>query len=150
MDLLSLAFAGGRRSVLVAGRRRGFAFLDLGLLGLGLGLGGGLAARGGVLAFQVDQQITGLEGIADLDVQGGDLAGLGGRDLHAGLVGLQHHQALFGLDGIADLYQQLDDFAVATADVGYADGLAHSCFLLSVCRISNPGDCASRCRCRTW
>ena len=81
--------------------------------------------RSGALGFQFQQFVAFFQAVAQLDLQALDDTGLGSRDFHARLVRFQGQDALVGFDTVADFYKQLDDFAVAAADVRYSNEFAH-------------------------
>ena len=81
--------------------------------------------RSGALGFQFQQFVAFFQAVAQLDLQALDDTGLGSRDFHARLVRFQGQDALIGFDTVADFYKQLDDFAVAAADVRYSNEFAH-------------------------
>ncbi|MCY1519283.1 hypothetical protein D9M68_540330 [compost metagenome] len=91
----------------------------------GLGRRGRRSGFGAALGFQFEQLVAFLQAVAELDLEALHHPGLGSRDLHAGLVRLQGQQALVGFDTVADLDEQLDNFTLTAADVGYANQFTH-------------------------
>jgi len=128
LDVLDAGCGGGGRLALARGgsRRFGFRRFRLGGRCLGLGFGRLFAA----FHFQLEDFVTFFQGVADLRLDAFHYPGLGTGDFHAGLVGFQGQQALIGLDLVAGLDQQLDDFTLTVADVGYANEFAHIPLLL--------------------
>ena len=79
---------------------------------------------------QLDQRVAFLQAVAQLELDGFDLAGLGRGDLHARLVRLEYRQGLFGFYLIAFLDQNFNDLAF-TAEVGHLDEFTHGVLLSS-------------------
>src|SRR4051794_33853648 len=62
-------------------------------------------------SLELDEDLPLLDGVADLDVDLGDLAGDGGRDDGLHLHGLQHQQDIVHLDRLPDLGRDLGNGA---------------------------------------
>ena len=111
---------GGRRAVPPAARRRRWRGGRCGAAGRRRReppLAAGWRGCGG-RAFQHRDQVTGVDLVAQLDLEFLDHAGRGRRNLHRGLVGLDGEQRLLDLDRVARLDQQLDDgHVLEVADV---------------------------------
>ena len=70
--------------------------------------------------LQGQDQASGTDLVADLDLQLLDDAGAGRRHLHRRLVGLDRDQRVFGLDRVAGLHRDLDHrHVLEVADVGH-------------------------------